>query len=210
MRAAFITATLVAVATVEAASAQTDPAALYKANCAACHEGGDARVPDRQALKAKTPDAIVASLVSGTMAMQARGLSVADKRAIADFLGTPAPRGSATPEPMLCAPAPPGSLASGPRWTGWSTDPENPRFQKQAGLAAADVPKLKLKWAFGFPGATLAYSQPAVAGGRVFVGSATGVVYALDAKTGCAHWSFTAPAGVRTAITLGPIAGTKP
>src|SRR5687768_12206143 len=102
MRVGFITATLIAVGTAHTASAQTDPAALYEANCATCHEGSDARVPDRQALKAKTPDAIFASLVSGTMAMQARGLTVADKRAIADFLGTLAPRGSATSEPALC------------------------------------------------------------------------------------------------------------
>ena len=33
-------------------------------------------------------------------------------------------------------------------------------------LAAADLPKLKLKWAFGLPESTSSYSQPAVAGGR--------------------------------------------
>ena len=39
--------------------------------------------------------------------------------------------------------------------------------------------------------------------GRVFVGSATGAVYSLDAKTGCTYWTFTAQAGVRTAMTVG-------
>jgi polyvinyl alcohol dehydrogenase (cytochrome) len=186
------------------ALAQHDAAALYTTNCAACHDA-DVRAPDRSTLKLKTPDAILASLTNGTMAIQARGLSGDEKRAIARFLGTPAPRETAVPETSLCPTTPFADATAGPRWSGWGADPENTRYQKDAGLTADDVPKLKLKWAFGFPGATSAYSQPAVAGGRVFVGSATGVVYALDAKTGCAHWSFTAPAAVRTAINVGPI-----
>ena len=50
------------------------------------------------------------------------------------------------------------------------------------GLTAADTPKLTLKWAFGFPMGNSAYGQPAVVGGRVFVGADTGFVYALDAE----------------------------
>ncbi len=74
----------------------------------------------------------------------------------------------------------------------------------QAGLTAAQVPNLKLKWAFGIPGATQARSQPAVAGGRIFLGSEPGTVFALDARTGCTYWTFRAQAGVRTAISIGP------
>ncbi len=66
------------------------------------------------------------------------------------------------------------------------------------------MPKLSLKWAFGFPDATSAWSQPTVAGGRVFVGSQNGTVYALDAASGCIHWTFTAKSGVRTALSFGP------
>ena len=73
-----------------------------------------------------------------------------------------------------------------------------------AGLSAADVPRLTLKWAFGFPGVSSVYGQPTVAGGRVFVGVDTGYVYALDAATGCVHWSFLAETGVRNAISIGP------
>src|SRR5215467_14210034 len=51
-------------------------------------------------------------------------------------------------------------------------------------LTAAQVPTLKLKWAFGFPETLSAYTQPTVAGGRVFVGAQNGTVYALDARTG--------------------------
>ena len=66
------------------------------------------------------------------------------------------------------------------------------------------MPKLSLKWAFGFPDATSAWSQPTVAGGRLFVGSQNGTVYALDAKSGCIHWTFTAKSGVRTALIVRP------
>ncbi len=82
----------------------------------------------------------------------------------------------------------------------------NTRFQPaaRAGLAASEVPKLKLKWAFGFPDATSAWSQPVVVGGRLFVGSQNGHVYSLNAKTGCTHWDFTASAAVRSAVTIAP------
>ena len=70
-------------------------------------------------------------------------------------------------------------------------------------MTAADVPNLKLKWAFGFPGGTQAYGNPAIVAGRVFVGSDNGTVYALDAATGCTHWTFKADGGVRTAPSVG-------
>src|SRR4029079_4669400 len=71
------------------------------------------------------------------------------------------------------------------------------------GLTAADVPNLKLKWAFGFPGGTQAYGNPSIVGGRVFVGSDNGTVYALDTDTGCLYWSFKADGGVRSAPSVG-------
>jgi polyvinyl alcohol dehydrogenase (cytochrome) len=95
----------------------------------------------------------------------------------------------------------PGTGAS---WVGWGGDLANTRFQdgKGAGIAAADVSKLKLKWAFGFPGVKSVYGQPSVVGGRVFVGVDTGAVYSLDAATGCVFWTFQAESGVRSAVTF--------
>jgi outer membrane protein assembly factor BamB len=66
------------------------------------------------------------------------------------------------------------------------------------------LPRMKLKWAFGFAGVSSARSQPAVLGNRVFVGSESGDIFALDAKTGCTHWSYHAQAGIRTALSVGP------
>ena len=72
----------------------------------------------------------------------------------------------------------------------------NTRFQSAhaAGLTADTVPRLTLKWALGDPDATHAWSQPTMAGGRLFVGSHNGTVYALDAASGCIRWTFIAAA----------------
>ncbi|PYQ69537.1 MAG: hypothetical protein DMG01_29045, partial [Acidobacteria bacterium] len=67
------------------------------------------------------------------------------------------------------------------------------------------MPRLKLKWAFGFAGDVAADAQPTIVGARVFVGSQSGNVYALDAATGCIHWYFPAAASVRAAVTIGRV-----
>jgi polyvinyl alcohol dehydrogenase (cytochrome) len=72
-----------------------------------------------------------------------------------------------------------------------------------AQLRADQVARLRLKWAFGFPGVGQAYAQPIVVGGRLFVGSAGRKVYSLSADSGCIYWTFDADFPVRTAITVG-------
>ena len=91
-------------------------------------------------------------------------------------------------------------------WNGWGPDTRNTRFQGDAGgISAANVGQLKLKWAFGIADATQSRAQPAVVGDWLFMGSQTGAIYALDAKTGCTHWTYKAQSGVRTAISVGPL-----
>src|SRR6516164_5624287 len=107
----------------------------------------------------------------------------------------------------VCSTTPPlTSPDAGPHWNGWGANVSNARFQpaQQAGLTAADIPKLKLKWAFGIENVTQARSQPAIAGGRLYMASDSGVIYALDPKTGCTYWTFKAQANVRAAISVGP------
>ncbi|MFZ8927494.1 MAG: PQQ-binding-like beta-propeller repeat protein, partial [Candidatus Nanopelagicales bacterium] len=91
-----------------------------------------------------------------------------------------------------------------PTLAGWGMTTANTRHVSQdvAGLAAQDVPTLRLKWAFAFHGASRARSQPTLAGGAVFVGSQAGTVYALDLATGCVRWSFQADAEVRSAPAI--------
>ena len=140
------------------------------------------------------------------MRVQGAGLSGPERRAIAEYLGganLPGdPTGAATGR---CESRATFRLSARSAWNGWGVTPENTRFQTAAAAAldAASVPRLRLKWAFGFPDATSAWAQPTVIGGWVFVGSQNGSVYALDAKSGCIHWVFSADGGVRTAISVG-------
>jgi polyvinyl alcohol dehydrogenase (cytochrome) len=93
-----------------------------------------------------------------------------------------------------------------PHWNGWGVDPTQHRFQpaEMARLAPSDASRLKLKWAFGFPGASRAIAQPTIFGGRVFVGSQNRRVYAIDAKSGCVYWEYDAGRPVRSAVVIGP------
>lgn len=95
--------------------------------------------------------------------------------------------------------------ANEPHWNGWGVDVTQRRFQPEAmaQLTVDDVPKLQLKWAFGYEDANQAYAQPTVVGGRVFVGSAGRRVYSINAKTGCIYWNIRTDFAVRTAITIG-------
>jgi polyvinyl alcohol dehydrogenase (cytochrome) len=86
----------------------------------------------------------------------------------------------------------------------WGNDAANSRYAPKAGLTAADLPRLKLKWAFGYEGAMSARPQPALAGGKLFVASDNAQLHALDPKTGCTFWTFKAEFGVRSGITVGP------
>jgi polyvinyl alcohol dehydrogenase (cytochrome) len=151
---------------------------------------------------------VIESLVNGAMRVQGSRLSGSERRAVAEFVTNKTIHedvaGAATGRcPTASIDSTAGSRSS---WGGWSPSLTNARFQPaaQAGLAAGDLSRLTLKWAFGFPDAASAWAQPTVAGGRVFVGSQNGTVYALDGQTGCIRWTFSATGGVRTAVTVGP------
>jgi len=180
-----------------------DPAQLYARNCAACHDHPTQRIPARAVIARHSPDEVMQSLTGGLMRAQAAGLSMNDRVAVATYLTGKAPLGhlAPTPEQNRC-PAPLAPAAdSGPNWNGWGADLANTRFQSDPGLSAAQVPHLKLKWAFGYR-ATYVYGQPTIVGGRVYVTSSSGRVYSLDARSGCTHWTFDAAAPVRTAVSV--------
>jgi polyvinyl alcohol dehydrogenase (cytochrome) len=181
-------------------------AAVYKQTCAGCHDGSMPRMPNRQALSAMSPEHIESELASFSMRRQGAKLSPAERRAVAEFV-TGRPAGSyrapiaIIPKSAYCtAAASAGDPLSGASWNGWGIDLQNTRHQTAAaaGLTANDVPRLKLKWSFGFAGASASGSQVSIVGNRVFVGSRNGVMYALDRQTGCLVWAFEADAGTRS------------
>ena len=190
------------------AQAGPRPDELFDQNCASCHASGQ-KAPDRTALSKMTPEAVYQGLSKRAAHQQTAGLTEAAKRTIAEFLTggkiNIALIADGKRMPNQCpAISRFTDLSTGPSWNGWSPDGTNARFQSAQGaqLQADQVSRLKLKWSFGFPGASAVFGQPTVAGGRVFLGVDTGFVYALDAATGCVEWSFQADAGVRSAISV--------
>lgn len=187
------------------AQAAGDGAALYRAHCASCHDHASARVPPASALKAMTPAAVHEALTAGSMREQARGLSDGQLLAVIAYIapsGRQEPAGQA-PGQTCREQAPRAAPAAA--WNGWSTSPSGSRFQDAAaaGLIAADLPRLKLKWAFNLGAVTAVRAQPVVAGGRVFITTTAGTVFALDMRTGCSYWRFQGEAGIRAPVTLG-------
>lgn len=179
-----------------------DPAALFKTHCSVCHNATATGAPLPETLRSMSSKTILEALETGKMRAQGSTLTAAEREAVAKYLGH-APESEAIPESARC-PASTALAVSAPSWNGWSADASNGRFQsaKAAGLTRDDISRLKVKWAFGFPGATTAFGTPTLFGGRVFVGSQDGTVYSLSAQTGCIYWTFKATEGVRTAIVL--------
>jgi polyvinyl alcohol dehydrogenase (cytochrome) len=180
---------------------------LYKQHCAMCHDNSaETRAPAPSALKLMSPENLVRALESGVMKDQGAALIAADKKTVAEFLTGKMIGAQQAPTVGVCE-SNPAFSPTGKNWNGWGADLANTRFQsaESAGLTAAQIPNLKLKWTFAFPGTFIANGQPTVVGNRIFIPSANRKIYSLGAKSGCQYWSFEAEAGVRTAITVATV-----
>jgi polyvinyl alcohol dehydrogenase (cytochrome) len=182
-------------------AAAQDGAEVFRNHCSTCHRAGSTTsAPLPEALRSLPAPTILAALESGKMRTQGALLNAGERKLVADYLGT---AGAQTMAASASCGGAAATLRSAAGWNGWGADAANSRFQKAAGgLTRDSVPKLTLKWAFGYPGVTTAYGSPTVAGGRVFVGSADGTVYSLNARSGCVYWTYRAAEGVRTAIVV--------
>jgi polyvinyl alcohol dehydrogenase (cytochrome) len=198
------------------AMAQQNGAALYAQHCAECHDSGgqQSRAPGRSVMQSMSFEHVVATLASGSMAAIAKERTEDERKAIASFVtgkgaaDQAATTSGTTGDCTRQSPTFAGAL-DGPRWNGWGVDINNSRFQptSMAGLKPDQIPRLQLKWAYGFPGVSSANAQPTVVGGVLFVGGGDRKVRALDAKSGCTIWTYSTEAPVRTAITFGPLSG---
>jgi polyvinyl alcohol dehydrogenase (cytochrome) len=167
-----------------------DGAAIFEKSCAGCHKAAnETRAPLPEALATLPLERIVTSLESGAMKEQAAALSRAEHASVSAFLTAGVARTDSAAGRCADGVKP---AAGAYLWNGWGVDAAHTRFQpaKMAGLTASDVPKLKLKWAFGFPNAVAAIAQPVVADGRLYFGSLEGAVYSADARSGCVYWTF--------------------
>jgi polyvinyl alcohol dehydrogenase (cytochrome) len=195
--------------------------ATFQTRCANCHANASAerastaaveRAPTTDVIREMTPERIYAALTTGSMQVHAEGLNDIQKQRLAEFMSSrpigSVDAGEAARMANRCAANPAMTdPAAAPTWNGWGNGVSNARFQPAAAarLTAAQVPNLKLKWAFGYPTGVSSNGQPTIASGRVFVGSDNGYFYSLDAKTGCVYWSFQNGSIIRNAPTVGPI-----
>lgn len=214
-----LAAGLAAVISLTPAAAQAVGKSVFETRCQTCHEPAVDRAPSRADLAQRPQADIVKSLTSGIMKPMAEGLSEAEIQAVASYVssvGAPTaaarPTGAEMPQVALrtgvigtypmCASHPPITATPGD-WASTGLDDPSTRFQRRPGLAASDVPKLKVKWAFSMTGG----GQPTVIGDWLFVTNRSGTFFAMDARSGCVHWAVedlvarTTPMVVRSAIS---------
>lgn len=179
---------------------------IYVTVCAACHDQGVSRAPQRRMLSQMSAGSVYKALTAGVMKDQAASLPDADKVAVAEFITRrKLADAKAMPEPPRCqGKAAAFDFGEPPPFSGWGLDPANTRGIEGAGIGRGNVGRLHLAWALGFPDALRVRSQPGFAGGALYVGSDNGQLYALDRRTGCLRWTFEAAAEIRTGIVLSP------
>lgn len=186
-----------------AALSDLDGEALYEANCAKCHDGTVSKAPPKTLLAILGSASVLRALESGVMASYAAGLNAEEKRAVVTHLTGSLPTvAAALPESASC---PAEVTATTPDFQGWGITNDNQRMfdASVTSLNVGNLGALELKWAFAYPDAIRARSQPAIMGDTLFVGSQNGSVFALDKHTGCVRWTFSTVAEIRTAIVIG-------
>ena len=184
---------------------------IYQAKCAMCHDKPTGRIPPRAQIVKRSNEDIIQSLTTGSMKQWAEGFSAAQISALASYLtgkqaGSIAQPG--TNQNMCKEPAGQISLKE-PLWNGWGRDLDNTHYQPKPGIKPEDVPRLKVKWAWTHPG-PMATGQPTIIGDRLFVTTEAGQLFSLNAQTGCTYWNVNTGAGLRSAVSVGPLpAGSK-
>ena len=182
--------------------------------CASCHndENPAPRAMKPSQLAKLPPEQIYRTQFEGVMALYSAALNELEQRAVGQYLseipwGTiPDPEKSEKLVRCETSPAIATDALSKPHWIGWGLDFDNSHFQpgEHAGLSAADLANLELKWVYGLPGATSVSTQGAVLGDRIFFGNLQGSgIYSVDAKKGCVHWKYKAKGGARSGFAIG-------
>jgi polyvinyl alcohol dehydrogenase (cytochrome) len=186
---------------------------LYGDHCQVCHGGRVAKAPELTLIRLMSASSVYRAMDQGIMQRQAKALSNSQKVVLAEYLtGQRLDQQAAAPAQQCTGEAADFDYDAPPLSLGWGVDLTNQRHYGKTltDINADNINQLELAWAFTYPDAIRARSQPAVAGGAVYVGSQNGSVFALDRKTGCIRWTFTTIAEVRNGIVIEPwVAGEK-
>ncbi len=195
LRLVFLVAALGNVA-IAAEQAGPSGSTLFIYKCQGCH-GAGGRATHLSGLSKLPPDYVLKTITTGSMKSNTEGMSGLQLGALVDYI-------SASRKPIFShipACATTARVGDG-LWNGWSRDASNTRFQPNPGLTAADIPRLKLRWALVFPSVPTAANPITIVNGNLYTGSWDGTIYSLDATSGRLHWIYEAEAAVRTGITI--------
>lgn len=176
---------------------------LFTTHCLACHDGGAPKAPHVVMLQVMNPESVLAAMNEGVMKAQSSDLSPEDKVAIAEFLGGRPLSDKPLAVTNFCS-RDIARRASAQSVLSWGMGDTNPRSVpgSVSGINRANAETLTLQWAYAFPGATRARSQPTVHQGVVYTGTQDGRVYAIDLTSGCTHWVYQAKAEVRSSVSV--------
>ncbi len=194
-----------------AASAQDDTArqlphpgqAVYRTNCAACHDNPDqTRSPARSTLAAMSYQVLSFALTKGKMQAQAAALTETDRGDLINYLtGRSTASLDAWSKAMMCDASGTVDLKARPSVSTFGFDARNTRAlsARQTGLTTAGLSRLDLAWAIAFPSVTMIRAQPAVVGNTVFLPVAeASAMYAFDVSDRarpCLKWVYNTPGG---------------
>jgi len=202
-RAAFLACLLVLAwpaAARASAAAPEDMAALFKTNCAICHDVPETKAPPTATLRLLPASQILMAMEFGKMQPQAAVLSQEQRVRLSKWL---AAEEDAKRDAWIAATACTADTPVAP--TGrenWGLDRSNARHAVDAAIRREDVASLELLWSIALPAVTTMRSQPVIAGDTVFLGSKGGHLLALDRRSGCVRWAFRTDGPVHSALTL--------
>ena len=190
----------------------SEGARLFAENCDSCHNGTAPKAPHSTFLKMMSQKRISFALTEGMMKAQAAHLDREQVARVVEFLTSKkiGAEEQRAPLPRCAGDAAKFDVNRMPAAVGWGHDTSRFVPAKVGGLTAEDMPNLTLKWAFAYPGALRARSQPAIGYGAVYVGSHDGTVYAFDLESGCVRWTYHAVAEVRNGVVLTPGTSDQP
>jgi len=186
--------------------------AIYRSHCAVCHDHAESHAPPVSLFRfLRTPEDVLRALTIGVMRQQGVNLSTSDRRAVATYLTGRSFSETTDPDPSAnqCTDSRAISSDRAGIWDSFARDSANTAYQPHPGIGSESIRRLHLKWVFAYPGG-MSYGQPTVAGGRVYISTVTGRIFALNAHTGCTYWWADIGVPVRSTVVFPGDAGRRP
>ena len=184
--------------------------AVYNKSCATCHDNpGTTRAATLASIQQQTPAGLRQILTTGVMAPMTASLSPQEITDVIAFLTAGQAAAAPWTDALKCAAdkravSPSASIVS----AGFGVDQSQTRnlSAAQAGLKKTDLANLEVAWSIATPGQSGGAGASVLSDGTLFI-ALGGQLLALDAKTGCAKWTYAG--STRSTPALGEIGGRK-